>query len=484
MTVAGAVMATLAGVSLAAPPPPLRFEAVYGPSESREQADRVIPVRVCGGGGWLVLGISSGSYMNGTYAARIGPNGRSIWERTYDLGPQIWNDGQGVAELRDGSGFVITGNLNDAAIGVFLLKVGCDGHVAWVRTYAASDSAYAADVIEASNGDLVVAGGAGPAFRDALLLRTDAEGSLRWSRRYILDNVDVWTLSGLTRLIEAPPSHGSATGDIVAVGRFIFAPHQPGGEAFALRVSGDDGSLGASPQCAALFGGYGDQRFDALESNTTPSEGFELLMGGESANTFYTDLYLVRTGASPCDVRMQRVLGTSTPDIVPRPYHGYEPRDIRKVHPKFALAVGGDFSARGPHPDEVLFIRSPYLFQVDPFSLVPIPKTGHLYGDTASGRDTGSGGLVVEPDGFLLAGETFADKEGVGDPRDLYVMRTDTDGLTGCETKWKTLPHHVPPFTVTSVRPRIEPGVEQGPGMPVAFNRRPTGAFVCSPPRP
>ena len=40
------------------------------------------------------------------------------------------------------------------------------------------------------------------------------------------------------------------------------------------------------------------------------------------------------------------------------------------------------------------------------------------------------------PAGVVIAGLSESNSEGVGDPRDMYLMRTDSAGNTSCSLNW------------------------------------------------
>src|SRR4030095_514643 len=94
-------------------------------------------------------------------------------------------------ELRDGSGFVIAGEVinsfNEADL--LLMKIDCAGTPVWANSYTGPSGFYngANRLIEAANGDLVVAGfsqdDTGQTL-PALLLRAVATGALLWSPKY------------------------------------------------------------------------------------------------------------------------------------------------------------------------------------------------------------------------------------------------------------------------------------------------------------
>ncbi len=108
--------ALLAGAVVAHAQP---FEFVYGAAPATEQAGRrATPVRFCPGeGGSIAVGTRRGAGLTpDVYVVRAGVKGGTIWERTYDLGPGGSDSGESLAQMADGSGFVITGSTLFASV--------------------------------------------------------------------------------------------------------------------------------------------------------------------------------------------------------------------------------------------------------------------------------------------------------------------------------------------------------------------------------
>src|SRR5688572_26075110 len=111
------------------------FELVYGGGrDSRENAQEVKPVAACPGGGFVAVGQATPPGIESRiYVVRLAGNGTTIWERSYNVNLNGFHSGWSIVELRDGSGFVITGNVFFERSGgdILLLKIGCEGSLRW-----------------------------------------------------------------------------------------------------------------------------------------------------------------------------------------------------------------------------------------------------------------------------------------------------------------------------------------------------------------
>lgn len=431
--------AGLLAAALALPSPELQAqpaEWVYGPQTSFDAgARRVTPVRFCGTtGGYFAVGTTQPTGLTqNTYLIRTTAAGAPVWENSYDVGATAGNDrGQALAELSDGSGVVVAGVVNlgtTASDEFYLMKVNCAGIVQWTWIYTAPSRDAALDVIEARTGntaagtapgDLVVAGFTTSAAgnSDAVLFRTRSNGALIWNRRY-----DLGGASEIFRaLTEARPTV-SSTGDIVAAG-------SRAGEAYAARVSGDTGLIGAAPQCAAMLVGPGSDVFQSvIELRTAPFNQNLAFVGSTSpAAGTPNNVYLVRTGPNVCAGAIQRAIGG-----IATIEDGFDLRELSSalaLGPVGTLVLTGSAGAVSPQFDATLIAANPG-------SLVPIAGTGRQYGDHAALREVGVS-LAQQPTGMVIAGVSDSNLEGAApaDPRDLYLVSTDPAGNTNCSIPW------------------------------------------------
>lgn len=421
-------------------------EFIYGPPGSGDQAGRrVVPATACadGMGGYVTAGTSRpGTPDTDIYVVRTKPSGHRIWEFTYDFDGVGGADiGQSIAALKDGSGFVVTGSTNRATADTdaFLMKINCDGKVVWATHFvspAQRESGY--DVVEARTGnaaagtapgDILIAGYTlNPANNttDGLLIRTRANGVLIWNRRYDYQG-DTQFLRALT---EARPL-GVPTGDVVAVGDVRSGALTP--QAFALRVNGDTGLFSAAQHCAAARGATGaTNRFEAvIELQVAPYAGTLVMAGTTNTTAWGTDIYLVRTPANPCATIVQRHAG----DPAGGPLGEEFALGLREVTSPLPIAPVGSLAltGRAGKPGSTTF--DAFLHTAHPGSLGLLPGTGRLYGDHGPRFDAGTA-ILPFGNGFVIAGFSDSDFQGVGDPRDVYLVGTDGGGKTGCEQPW------------------------------------------------
>lgn len=464
----------LALASLAPPASAQPWEFVYGPTGSRDQGNRrVAPVRYCGaGGGYVAVGTTTPttSTNSNVYFVRTAASGAPVLELQYDLGPGFVDSGESIVELRDGSGFVIAGATRPSATvtsDAFLLKISCTGGIVWLNLYASSLNEGAFDVIEAASGDtafgtaagdLVVAGIAtNPSGdSDAMLFRTRANGNLLWNRRYDVGHASEY----FHALTETRPTVSPA-GDIVAVGSFT-APVTPANEqAYAVRVSGNTGLIGAAPQCAATIGGPDAERFESVtDVRYTAALAGQLVMAGVTSSTASSnDVFMVRTQANPCVMLQERRIG----DPAGGPYGDEYAFDVKEVAAALAIAPVGRLALTGYAGKAATSVadNDAFLLIADQTSLAPIAGTGRLYGDHATRQEVGVS-IFPHATGFVIAGLNDADPQAVGDPRDLYLVNADTNGKTSCEIAWNP-PSSVPAFPYPSVSPAAVTFLTQSP---------------------
>jgi hypothetical protein len=432
------------------------FEFAYGAAASVETgARRVSPVHLCPGGGFIAVGSSGTAPGTRVYVLRTRPNGAPIWEFLYDVAPTAAGDaGNSLVELRDGSGFVIAGSTTGGTTGldVLLMKIDCNGKPRWTSEYHSPGAEVAFDVIEAASGDpafhtqkgdLVVAGFATSPTGNAsgLLLRTNAGGTLIWNRRYELAG----TAGVFRALTEAAPSGGTSTGDIVAVGQLKSSAGQ---QALVSRVSGNTGLMGAAPHCTAMYGSGpsspGRQDFQSVVELTAATGAKHLAMVGSTfSSPMADDLYLVLTDPNPCVPKIERQVG----DAATAPFGEEIAFDVKELTTPTGIAPVGSLVLTGS-AGKLGGASDAFLLAVDPVSLAPVAGSGRLYGSHGVGREVGHS-LAVAPNGFIIAGSTTTDFQGIGDPGDLYLVGPDANGKTLCELAW------FPPHAIVSFPPRI-----------------------------
>lgn len=123
-------------------------------------------------GGFMVLGYNETFQVGqSVFLAKINPNGIIVWNKTY--GQNGYYSGNHIIETT--TGYVLTGYSNNS---LFLMTVNEQGEIIWEQSF---DGKVGKSVRETPNGCLAVLGDRGD---DVLLLKTDMDGVVLWSKTY------------------------------------------------------------------------------------------------------------------------------------------------------------------------------------------------------------------------------------------------------------------------------------------------------------
>ncbi len=225
------------------------------PSDYGEYTARV----VVDADGRYVVGTNTASFGNGVtdiWVLGLAPeDGGILWQYTYGDRDEdaMWH----MQEARNG-GYLIAGLTTTAAgdIDSWVLRLGTDGTVGWQKTYPVAGKADEALSIAATSDGGALVGSyyedSGTKW-DSLLVRIDAQGAPRWSRRYHTNDMD-WP-NAVTEL----PDNGFAM-----LGVSLPAN---GTEDILLARLAPDGTLGAS--CAITA----DLPVSPLDTSVVPTPG-------------------------------------------------------------------------------------------------------------------------------------------------------------------------------------------------------------------
>ncbi|MBE0643043.1 MAG: hypothetical protein IH600_03090 [Bacteroidetes bacterium] len=140
-------------------------------------------------GGYIVVGRTWMQHTGSidVLLLRTDAEGQTLWVKTF--GGVYEDEGYSVTQTSDG-GFILTGSTESYTNGfndVWLIKTDANGSMIWSRSFGGNSYDSGQDVIECSNGDFLVAGytqfaATGNWF--AWLVRTDGLGNEIWSKRY------------------------------------------------------------------------------------------------------------------------------------------------------------------------------------------------------------------------------------------------------------------------------------------------------------
>ena len=436
------VAATLAAGAASAQP----FEDVFGRKDTVEQgARRVTPLRACGEG-FIAVGTTGASPApTDVYLVRTKEDGSPVWEFRYDIGPDGVDRGQALAEAADGSGLVIAGSTRKNSAGApthaFLLKVRCDGKPLWSQVYVSpgtsGGSQQPLDLVEAqtgdpafgtNRGDLLVAGFASSTtYRDAMLFRTRADGSILWNFHYDHDGA-LEMFRGLTEARGTSP--GTGTGDVVAAGYSVTSGSPASG--YAIRVNGNNGSYAFGAHNAVVYPAADLHLFESVVELRNSSLAGELVFTGVTTNpTTSLDITLLRTKPDPGSV----LAGIRIGDPATEPLGAEWAMDLHEVSNTLTIAKKGDLALTGRVGSSAGSDADAFLLVAAPDSLKPV-AAGWTYGDHDQKLDWGVS-LSDHGRGFVIAGTSQSDFQHASDPSDLYLVGTDDNGRTGCSREWE-----------------------------------------------
>jgi hypothetical protein len=152
--------------------------------------ERANSVRQTSDGGFIIAGTTNswGSGGKDFYLIKTDANGNISWTKTF--GGALDDVANSVKQTSDG-GFIVAGETNSFGAGdidYYLIKTDALGTLTWSKTYGEINSDWLYSVVQASNGGYVMGGysisflGAGEA--DAVVIKTDSTGSIVWSKTY------------------------------------------------------------------------------------------------------------------------------------------------------------------------------------------------------------------------------------------------------------------------------------------------------------
>ncbi|MFT5822239.1 MAG: hypothetical protein ACI8ZM_003495 [Crocinitomix sp.] len=152
--------------------------------------------------GFIVGGVTESfdvSIRDG-YVLRLDEFGDTLW--TLTIGGSSLDEIKSIIETEEGD-FIATGSTYSSGAGnsdVSLVKISSEGNIIWEKTYGGLDNDYGNEVLKTSTG-YVIAGASlsfGFGEEDAYLISVDFDGNLLWSKSYGSDSFD-----GFNSIIDA-----------------------------------------------------------------------------------------------------------------------------------------------------------------------------------------------------------------------------------------------------------------------------------------
>lgn len=465
------------------------FEWTYG-ANGIEQGHGVVHVTQCEGGGFIAVGSTESSGNDdensatwgdqGIYIVRTNENGSPSWKYRYDLS-ELNEVAYGVIEISGQSEYVVVGSAEygTGQSNVFLMKIDCDGDTIWTKQYDLGSNAVGYDVVEAANGnnvethggDLIVCGvvdlGPTKGGRNGFVFRVTSSGALIWSASPKVGTVPQGTPNAtsdewLNAVVELQV--GSNSGDIVAAGTATdpLLGSGLGQQGYAVRLEGDSGLMSGAGRGVMYVGGGESEGFEGL-CELEHGSGALIFVGwtGDWASGTYppyspeVDIYVVKTQPEPCNVIAQRVLGTL--DTTTWWEYAMDVAEVKTTgYFGDTLAPGDVVLTGGSRPDTGYAEGAPRHTEVFVLPLetgnLTRPVDAWVFGDRFpsiyQGTTCGPYALGIGPDAgesirllddaLIVCGTSLSNLEHDenADISDLYLVRTDAVGVTGCATPW------------------------------------------------
>ncbi len=162
------------------------FAIAYGGKDY----DVPVTVQQAGDGGYVVLGYTIGDAPNFTYwVLKLDADGGIAWQKAFG-GYQSSYRADAIQQTDDG-GLIVAGRalayLGAGGADLWVLKLDAGGCVVWQKVYGGVQDDSAATIRQTEDGGYVVAGETwsfGAGWRDAWVLKLDAEGAVIWEKTY------------------------------------------------------------------------------------------------------------------------------------------------------------------------------------------------------------------------------------------------------------------------------------------------------------
>ncbi len=133
--------------------------------------------------------ITCGSTLNDIFLFKTDANGNIVWKKYFDAGS--YEAGNSVIQTTDG-GYIITENTGTGSLGVgdiFLIKTDLNGNIVWSKKYVSNSNDKGKTVLQTNDGGYLIGGeylrNGSP---DMWIIKTDNAGTVQWSKTYTAPN--------------------------------------------------------------------------------------------------------------------------------------------------------------------------------------------------------------------------------------------------------------------------------------------------------
>jgi hypothetical protein len=336
-------------------------------------------------GGFVIVGsvYGGGAGLSDVYLVKTDSTGALLWTKKY--GGQFWDDGTSVQQTTDG-GYIIAGLSDsfspDTSNDVYLIRTDSFGDTLWTKTFGLTGDQRAYSVQQTIDGGYIIAGG--------YLIKTDVNGVITWSKSYS------GTL-GFFSVQQTADSGYIITGGATGVGSSL--------DVYLMKTG-----VSGTPLWSKTFGGNSTDRGYSVRQTT--DGGYIITGATEINNPAYSDVYLIRTDS------IGGTLWTKTFGWAGQQSGGYSVQQT---------ADGGFFIAGYTTNWAVLDTPNVYVIKTDAAGDTLWTKMfGGIFPALGRfGQQTTDGGYVVM--GHIKDYPTAAE--------DVYLIKTDANGNSGCNEK-------------------------------------------------
>ncbi len=363
------------------------FEKTYGTTGDNYAND----VQLTADGGYIIVGTGNFAGAGGDiFLLKTDANGDTLWTRF--IGGSSVDHGNSVAPTSDG-GYIIAGSTVSFGAGAsdaYLVKTDAEGNVSWSKTYGTISNDEAYGVVQTADGGYVFSGVEKQSGLNGYthLVKVDATGNVLWSKTFGNS-----TRKNFAYTLLQTPDHGFVIG---------------GWENLNTGIN-DDMCLIKTDSAGNLlwYRSYGDVGHDQNYSVHQANDG-GFIIAGITFSAFIFEVNVVKTDASG-NLEWTRNIGGSAED---------------DAYAVTATADGG-----------FVFCGTSSSFgTVHAGYMVKLNATGNIVWSKKMGNSGWTGFFAIQETndgGLILAG---VKDEVYGSSGSLYLVKTDADGNSGCNT--------------------------------------------------
>lgn len=417
------------------------FQSRYGENETVELG--LCGIVVDKNNGYAVVGEATiGRFNRDLIFTRIDALGNLRWGRMYDIGEV--DVATATVQAADGN-FVITGYTRARNSGtdenLLLMKIdSADGDVLWCRIYGGRYAQRGMGIIRTGGtDDLIIAGysyqattgGLASSDVDGLLLRTDRDGLVRWGNTYSGDSSCFFqTLSRDNR------------NRIITAGYSLTLDKRE--QMLMMGLDIENGGILWTGEC----GGPGNDRINGM--GNIPLDYSVFAGSTDSWGAGGNDMFVLELRDDGARARLRTFGGPGHENAMGVGHAGAD-----NLPDSDALVIAGSsFSEGDGHGTwDMCLVKTSALLSDN-------PEFYRLYGDEKI--DLAKAMIICpQDDGVLVTGSTAG--FGVEGGTDVYLLRTDKSGITGCaETNGRYTSTYFSDIPVAPVNITISGSVQDG----------------------